>query len=328
MLLCRLYTSADGQRLLSLAPADSLHKGRLWFATGTGTVLYGASMIGLYKTWYDNYPLGRFHSFNDWQEWKQMDKAGHVLTAYQESRWIAGIARWTGVPARKSVWAGVASAQLLQTSLETFDGFSKEWGWSWGDVGCNLLGSGLFLSQELVWKEQRVSVKMSAMPVRYSDAPVLPVQPAGSSASTTLQARADALYGTGPVNLFLKNYNTLAVWVSVNPRSFCGEKAGWLPNWLNLAVGMGADHLFAGKGYTWQADKRCTGTDCLQYRLDPLQLPRTRQFFLSPDVDLTRIRVKGRFWKALLFTANLFKFPAPALEWRSGGVWRWHWAYF
>ncbi|MFN0034241.1 MAG: DUF2279 domain-containing protein [Saprospiraceae bacterium] len=319
---------AFSQKLLSLAPADSLHKGRLWAAAGTGTVGYGASLAGLYKAWYSDYPSGKFHTFNDLREWDQMDKMGHWLMSYHESRWVFGAAKWTGMRPRKAAWAGFAGGQLIQTSLEAFDGFSEQWGWSWSDVGFNTLGSGLFLSQQLGWGEQRISIKMSAMPVRYSAEPIYPVNPSDSQAFTTLQQRADELYGTGPTNLFLKNYNTLVVWASVNPRSFLGERAAWCPRWLNLALGMGADNIFEGFGYQWQQDKSCTGGDCLTYRLDPQRYPRTRQFFFSPDIDLTRIRVKGRFWKALLYTANIFKIPAPALQWTTRGNVRWHWAYF
>ncbi len=300
----------------------------MWAATGAGTAIYGISLIGLYKTWYSDYPLSAFHTFNDMREWNQMDKMGHWLMSYNESRWINGIAKWTGMRQKKAAWVGFAGGQLIQTSLETFDGFSKQWGWSWGDMAFNTLGSGLFLSQQLGWGEQRISMKMSAWPVHYSSEPIYPVQPIGSTVSTTLQQRADELYSTGPINLFLKNYNTLVVWASINPRSFMGERGSWCPRWLNLALGMGADNLFAGFGYEWQQDKSCVGKDCLQYQLDPARYPRSRQFFLSPDIDFTRIPVKSHFLKALLYTANIFKFPAPALEWTTRGDVRWHWMYF
>ena len=315
-------------RLLSLQPADTLHTGRLWMAVGAGSVAYGASMVGLYKTWYADYPAGSFHFFNDAGEWNQMDKMGHWLMSYNESRWVYGGARWTGMRPRAAAWLGFAGGQLIQTSFEVFDGFSTGWGFSWSDVGFNLLGSGLFLSQQLGWGEQRILLKMSAWPVRYSDAPIYPVAPAGNQQWTTLQQRADELYGTGPVSLFLKNYNTLVVWASVNPRAFWRQAPGWLPRWLNLAAGMGADNLFAGYGYQWQADKACTGPDCLRYAVDPLEYPRTRQFFLSFDVDLTRLRVRSRFLRTLFGAVNILKFPAPALEYTCGGRFRFHPLYF
>ncbi len=184
----------------------------------------------------------------------------------------------------------------------------------------------MFTAQQLTWGEQRITMKMSGMPVRYPHDPVAPYQGAGPS--VTLQQRAESLYGTGPVNVFLKNYNTLVVWASFNPRSFMGDKGDWCPRWLNIATGMGSDNLFAGFGYDWQEDKNCSGPDCLAYRVDPEQFPRTRQWFLSLDVDLTKIPVKNRYLKTLLSAVNIFKIPAPALEWTNQGKVRMHALYF
>ncbi|MCC7504621.1 MAG: DUF2279 domain-containing protein [Saprospiraceae bacterium] len=314
--------------LLSLRPADTLYKARLWTAAGAGTGAYTLAMAGLYNSWYAEYPQSDFHFFDDGREWMQMDKMGHWLMSYQESRWIAGGARWTGINRRAAAWTGFAGGQLIQTSFEIFDGYSAQWGFSWGDVAFNLLGSGMFLGQELGWGEQRIMMKMSAWPVRYNDTPIDPYQPAGSQQWTTLERRADELYGTAPLNLFLKNYNTLVVWASVNPRSFSRQTSGWWPRWLNVAVGMGADNLFAGQGYEWNAVKDCEGADCVTYRIDPVQYPRTRQFFLSLDLDLSRIRTRSRFLNTLLDAANIIKIPAPALELNSQGRFRVHPIYF
>ncbi len=328
--LLAVCAAASCQRppLFSLQPADSLHSGRFWTMLGAGTATYAATMTGLYQAWYADYPSGRFHTVNDADQWNQMDKMGHWLMSYNESRWVYGGARWTGLRPRTAAWLGFAGGQFIQTSLEVFDGFSSQWGFSWSDVGFNLLGSGMFLGQQLAWGEQRLVMKMSAWPVRYPATPVYPSQPAGSMAATTLEQRAHDLYGAGPVSLFLKNYNTLVVWVSVNPAAFLPERPAWLPPWLNLAVGMGADNLFAGQGYAWQADKNCVGPGCLTYRLDPEQYPRTRQFFLSADIDFTRLGVKNRFLRSLLGVVNILKFPAPALEMTSRGRLRFHPVYF
>lgn len=308
--------------------ADSLHYGRLWSAAGAGSLLYSASMVGLYKSWYAGYPAARFHFFNDAGAWNQMDKMGHWLMSYHESRWVYGGARWTGLEPRAAAWLGFAGGQLIQTSFEVLDGFSAPWGFSWSDVGFNVLGSGMFLAQQLGWGEQRLTMKMSAWPVRYDPGRIYPVQPSGSQQWTTLRQRADELYGTGPVSLFLKNYNTLVVWASVNPRAFLPGRAAWLPPWLNIAVGMGADNLFEGYGYAWKADKNCLDPNCITYRVDPVRFPRTRQFFLSLDIDATRLGIRNRFLRAVLGAVNIFKFPAPALEITSRGRLRFHPLYF
>jgi hypothetical protein len=310
-------------KLFSLVPADSLNKKRLRTGIGVGVVGYGAAMTGLYKAWYADYPSSPFHTYNDIRDWNQMDKMGHWLMSYNEARWAWMCARWTGMRPKSAAWAGFAAGQLIQTSFEMFDGFSTQWGFSVWDIGFNTLGSGLFLGQQLGWHEQRISMKMSALPVKYSNTPII-----GSDGSTTtLKERADQLYGTSPIDFVLKNYNTLAVWMSVNPRSFMAKDANtWIPPWLNIAVGMGADNLFAGHGYSWEKEKDCI--NCPVYTANPLLYPRTRQFFLSLDVDTSRIKVKNRFLRTLLSAANIIKIPAPTLMWNNQGKVRFYPIYF
>jgi hypothetical protein len=67
---------------------DTLHKGRFWTAAGVGVAAYTGTLLTLNNLWYDQYPRTSFHLFNDAKEWQQMDKAGHVFTAYFESEWL------------------------------------------------------------------------------------------------------------------------------------------------------------------------------------------------------------------------------------------------
>lgn len=328
LLLAPAYLRAQQPPFLSLQPADSLHKARLWAGVGSATALYGAALVVLHRNWAADNSSGRFHTVDDLGDWNQMDKMGHWFLAYTESRWLYAGARWAGVRQPRAAWTGFAGGQLIMTTLEVFDGYSTPGGFSWSDMGFNLLGSGLFLAQQAGWREQRISMKVSAWPKTYPAAPIYPVSPAGSDGSTTLQARADAIYGTGPLSLFLKNYNANTVWLSLNPRSFFPGRAAWLPRWLNLAVGMGADNLFAGRGYAWQGNLNCTGPDCDVYQLDPAAYPRTRQFYLSFDADLTRLGLRNRFLRLLAGALNIIKIPAPALELTDRGKLRFHPLYF
>ena len=63
-------------------------KKRLRLVTSLQGLGYGASMIGLNKIWYAGYPKSSFHYYNDAGEWLDMDKVGHVYTAYSLSRLI------------------------------------------------------------------------------------------------------------------------------------------------------------------------------------------------------------------------------------------------
>jgi hypothetical protein len=50
---------------------------------------------------------------------------------------------------------------ICLTAVEVLDGFSSEWGASSGDIIANASGTALFVSQELLWKEQRITPKFS-----------------------------------------------------------------------------------------------------------------------------------------------------------------------
>jgi hypothetical protein len=308
---------------LSLEIPDTLHKPRFWTATSLGIAGYTATMIGLNQAWYADYPKSSFHLFNDSKEWLQMDKAGHLFSAYTEARWVFNGARWTGIKPKKSAWIGWGAGQLMQASFEVLDGYSDQWGFSLSDIGFNAAGSSLFLAQELGWKEQRIVLKMSAWPVKYS---ALPIPSTDGMGTTTLAERAEELYGTGFVNLYLKNYNALTIWASANIHSFLpNRETSRFPRWLNVAVGMGADNLYSGFGYGWAETKNCVGPQCKRYVLDPNLYPRTRQWYLSADIDLTKLPIKNRFLRSAVQLLNIVKFPAPALELKGGKQLRFLW---
>ena len=144
-----------------LEHADTLHPGRFWTCAAGGAVIYTGVSFALWHSWYRDYDLGPFHAFNDWGEWEHMDKWGHTFTAYNEANWSFQGALWTGMDRRKAMWTGVGVSMLLQTTVETMDGFSEKWGFSWSDCGFNMLGAGVFAAQEMAWGEQRVVFKVS-----------------------------------------------------------------------------------------------------------------------------------------------------------------------
>ena len=144
-------------------------KKRTRIVIGANVVGYGATMIALYNAWYKDYPQSSFHTINDWHEWKQMDKVGHMYSAYIESRASMELWRWTGIDRKKRIWLGGMSGAFYQTVIEVLDGFSEQWGWSWYDFSANILGSGILVAQELAWDDQRIKLKFSYHKKNYSD---------------------------------------------------------------------------------------------------------------------------------------------------------------
>jgi uncharacterized protein YfiM (DUF2279 family) len=265
---------------------------------------FAATTIALNNAWYKNYPRESFHAFNDMAEWMQMDKFGHVYSTYAEGLASMEIWRWTGMERKKRIWLGGLSGLAYQTMLEILDGHSSQWGWSWGDMGANILGSALFISQELAWDQQRIQMKWSFHPNRYED--------------PELEARADDIFGKSDMERMLKDYNGQTYWLSTDLDYLFPNSR--LPEWLQVSVGTGIDGVFGARGNS-AADE--TGN----ISFDRPDIKRYRQWYLAPDVDLTRIKTRKKGIRMLLRVMNVFKFPAPALQF-GNGKFSMKWFYF
>jgi hypothetical protein len=280
------------------------NKKRVRLVTAANIVGYGGALVGLNALWYANYPRSGFHFFNDDNEWLQIDKVGHLYSAYSESRASMELWRWAGLPRKKSIWIGGLSGVGYQSVIEILDGFSSEYGFSPGDFTANVLGSAAFISQELAWNELRIQIKFSFHRKNYG--------------TPELDDRADNLYGKSEIERFIKDYNGQTYWLSANIKSFFPETR--LPEWLNLSIGYGAEGMFGGvKNIAYDDDGNVI--------FDRQDIKRYRQWYLSPDVDFTKIKSNKKGIRILLFVLNSVKFPAPALEF-SNGKFKGHWIVF
>lgn len=285
-------------KLKFFQPAPSLHKGRIIGLSSSLGVAYTGAMIGLNQIWYKDVPKTSFQFFNDAKEWQQVDKMGHVHTAYFESVWATKMLKWSGVSHKKASIYGALMGFTFQSSIEIFDGFSEKWGWSWSDIGANAIGSGLALAQNLAWGEQRIRTKYSFHQVAHADAQLL--------------ERAQNLYGENKIERLIKDYNGLAIWVSVTPTAFM--KNPQRAKWLALSVGYMGGDMYGGFDNTWEDNdgNLVNRNDVEQYR----------RFFLSMDVDFERIQTNKHGLKTLFTVLNIVKVPFPAMEFntRSGVI--------
>jgi hypothetical protein len=282
---------------------SQFNKNHAFIVGGAVALTYTSSLIALNQTWYKNYPKTSFHTFDDSGEWLQMDKIGHAWSAYNLSRASTSAWRWAGLPQKQSVLIGSLTGFSYLTVIELLDAHSEKWGWSWADMAANFGGSSLFALQELAWKEQKVQFKFSTHRKEYAP---------------ELGARADELFGESLAERVLKDYNGQTLWFSVNLKSFL--KKSNLPAWLNLSVGYGADGMFGGYeniGYDKNGNVNFNRTD----------IPRRRQWYLSPDIDFTKIKTSSKFVRTILSGVNCIKVPAPALE-LSNGKLKGRWFYF
>lgn len=285
--------SSFGQSKINtfLKPSDSLNKSRRNALVISQASLASLTLVGLDRLWYSDFERSKFRTTNDNNQWLQMDKFGHVYASYQLGRFGAEALNWAGVSEKEQLIYGATLGFSFLTAVEIFDGFSQEWGFSWGDMLANASGTGLYIGQELLWKEQRVALKYSFSRTEFAT------------------QNPDKL-GNGLSEEFLKDYNGQTYWLSFNINSFL--KTDFIPNWLSLAVGYGANGMLTGSN-------------------DNISFPnqdRYRQFYLSFDVDLTRIKTNSNVLKTIFSVFNTIKVPMPTLEFNGKNGVKAHYIYF
>lgn len=262
-----------------LTPSDTLNKSRRNAVVITEASLAGATLVGLNQLWYSDFDRSKFHTINDNNEWLQMDKMGHVFTSYQVGKFGAQVLKWSGVSKKDQLIYGATLGFGFLTTVEILDGFSQEWGFSWGDIASNAAGTSLYVGQELLWNEQRINLKFSFHQTKYA-------------------SQSPNKLGEHFLEQVLKDYNGQTYWLSANLHAFFKDIK--IPKWLNIALGYSADGMLQGV--------KDVDNSLLTNK------NRQRQFYLSFDVNLNKIRTNSRFLKSIFNIFNVIKVPFPAIE--------------
>lgn len=270
---------------------DTLNKPRRNALIIGETALAGGTLLALNQVWYADYPRSSFQFTNDNNQWLQMDKIGHVMSSYYIGLVGMELLDWSGVSRKNQLLYGATAGFTFLTAVEVLDGFSSQWGFSWGDFAANAAGTGLLIGQELLWEEQRITMKYSFSQSRYAD------------------IRPEVL-GSNFLERTIKDYNGQTYWLSANIWSFAKDSN--FPKWLNIAFGYGADGMLYGEDLPTN-----------QIAQNPF-----RQFYLSFDIDLVKIPTKSKFLKSVFSLINFIKIPAPAIEFRSKGGIKFHYLHF
>jgi hypothetical protein len=276
---------------------QEINRKRLIGVSVTASALYVGSMIGLYQLWYADYPQSQFHWINDNGEWEYIDKLGHMTTSYWVGRIGYESLRWSGVEEKKAIWYGGTWGFVYLTTVEIFDGFSEEWGASPGDVAANTLGAAVFIGQQLIFDNQPFIFKFSYHQTEYPE------------------YRPDLL-GENWMQSCLKDYNGQTYWLSANIASFL-PKHSRFPKWLDVSFGYGAEGMLGAE------------SNPPEYNGQPLpDVERYSQYYLSFDVDLTKIKTKNETLRLLLNMIGWIKIPAPAVEFNRVDKVKFYWLYF
>lgn len=265
-------------------PSDSLHTARRNVVVYSEVAISSIALIGLNQLWYADYKRSKFHTINDNAEWLQLDKFGHAFSAYQIGKHGAQLLNWSGVSEKDQLLYGATLGFGFLSAVEILDGYSQEWGFSWGDILANASGTSLYIGQQLLWKEQRIALKYSFHQTKYA------------------KQNPDKL-GNGLLEEVLKDYNGQTYWLSANLHAFFKESK--IPKWLNIAVGYGGEAMLSG---TKHSSNELLISDS-----------RYRQVFLSLDVDLEHIKTNSAFLKTIFSVFNMIKIPFPTLEFGKKG---------
>jgi len=280
----------------SIASAQSSKDNGKIIGIGIGAAaLYGGSMVVLNQYWYANYPKSDFHFFNDNAEWMQMDKFGHFFTSYYEGYCGMTVFEWAGMPAKKAMWYGGTWGLLMQTPIEIMDGFSSEWGFSWGDELANTLGSALLIAQQYAFGQQLIKPKFSYMPTEFA-------------------AMNPNEFGTSPIENGLKDYNGQNYWFSYPFSSIAPLRS--FPTWFSISIGFGAKGMLRGTA----VDQK-NGPRFAHYE-------RSRQFLLSFDINTANIYTKSVVANDALTAISWIKVPSPTIEYSRYRGFKAHLLYF
>ncbi len=275
-----VYNPLISAKHLSIDSINNLKKKeRLCYFVGFGGT--AISHLALSQIWYKDYPQSKFHFFNDNKEWLQMDKCGHAFSSYYLG--VAGIeaAKWAGVPKNKQ-WKWAIFGSIFQDPIELWDGLSAGWGASVGDLAANTFGTFLSAGQQALWDEQKIKMKFSYHLTGFAE-----IRPNTLGKSWNEQ--------------LLKDYNGQTYWLTYSPIKKY--------KWAGVALGYSAYGLLGGFNNVW--------TDKNNLVHDYSYQPRQRQYFLSLDLDLTRIKTNNKVLKKLFFVLNGIKIPFPALEYSN-----------
>lgn len=268
---------------------DSIAIRNVKIVAGSHAVIYSGTVVGLNRLWFKDCQWVGMHTINDNGDWFQMDKLCHATTSYHTCLFGDESMRLACLDSKRSALYGGAFSLLFMTTIELMDAGYEGWGFSSGDMAADAGGIALYTAQQLLWDEQRISLKYSFHPTEYA------------------QYNPEEL-GHNLISQSLKDYNGITLWAAFNVKELFLDSESSFPEWLTVDFGYGAKGMVAPQ--------------------PTADFERVRQFYLAPGVDLAKLPVENRYLKAVLRIFSFIKLPTPALEYNASDKFVWHWLYF
>tara|TARA_B110000014_G_scaffold93599_1_gene64175 strand:- start:103 stop:1002 length:900 start_codon:yes stop_codon:yes gene_type:complete len=259
-------------------------------ATLTGVMSY------LKYEWYSDKKRVPFHFYNDFKGWNQIDKFGHFYASYLESNVGYSLMKKFNFSEKKSLIFGGSQGFILETPIEFFDAYYEGWGFSLTDMVANALGSSFFIIQQRIFGEQLLRPKLSF--------------------SRSIYAK-DANGYLGKNNFlsqFVYDYNGYTYWFSFSPSKIFKIKK--IPEWINLSLGYGANGMIG----EFSNISTYNGKNIPYHE-------RYRQYYLSLDIDFSKIKSKSKVLKKIFNALSYIKIPLPTIEISNKKI-RGHYFYF
>jgi hypothetical protein len=214
--LCLVSHLTKAQEIKVKTDFGKIEKKTIYKAVAFTSLYYVSSIYLLNNIWYKDKARVPFHFYNDNKGYLQVDKFGHMFGSYVYSYIGYHGLLQLGASRKEALIFGSTLGFVLQFPIEIMDGIHEGYGFSWGDIAANSMGSALVFGQELLFKEQIVKYKFSYSESSYS-------------------RNSNGYLGETTMNRLLKDYNGHTYWLSMPINKIIYRKH--LPPWLNIALG-------------------------------------------------------------------------------------------
>ncbi len=176
-----------------------------------GAIVYGHA-VQSHLWWKGEKSKFHFEWDYDWKYALGADKFGHFFFPYLTANTYSQLLRWSGFNKKRSLLYAGIFALAYQTYVEIKDGYSKEWGFSWGDYSANVLGAAYPLLQNNFQLLKNFNFKISFYPSQR--------------------------FKHGSNKVIFDDYESTYNWLSVNVYSLLPSRAKkYYPKFINIALG-------------------------------------------------------------------------------------------
>ncbi len=225
------------------------------------------------NTWWAD-QSATFKIVNDWEYALWIDKIGHFYGTHLLAHAFSSAFEGSGIRNENSVIYSAAAAFAFEMYVEIEDGFGKNWGFSPGDAGADLLGALYFLGQYYY-------------PVLKNFQPRISYWPSEDLLNPPAPGDRKRLHRANNVT---DDYAGQKYWLAFRMKNLLpGNWAKYWPSFLMISVGTGLkDWNGYGKGQ--------------------------RELYIALDLDAEELPLHGQFWQFVKNTLNYIHFPMPGIR--------------